>query len=515
MRKLHKVLQLHFGAGASLREIAAATQISYGTASNYIKLAKAAKLSWPLPDSIGERELARLLFPTQDTGKAQRRFFEPDFAQVHVELRSPGMTKLLAWEEYRAVHHDDGYSYSQFCHRYNTWLDRQKRSMRQQHVAGEKCFVDYCGPTVPIVCAETGEYQNAQIFVAVLGASNYTFAHASASQTEADWINSHVKAAEFFGGWTTLTIPDNLKSGVTRAHRYTPVLNASYEQWSDWYDTAIIPARPYRPKDKAKAENAVLVVERWILARLRKHTFFSLGELNDAIARLLIDLNNRPFKKLPGCRRTLFEQLDQPALKPLPAKSYEYLQVRSARVHIDYHIEFDKHYYSVPHQLVKTAVEVRASVSMVSVYAHGKRVACHVRSAFKGGHSTLTEHMPQAHRAMSQWSPERFEQWASDIGPATARLVNHLLQKKRHPEQSYRSVMGLLSLAKKYDRQRLEAACQRAIDIGSLTRTSVASILKNGLDTLPAKPAEQQSDLFAEDQHLSDHDNIRGVTYYH
>ena len=513
MRKLHKILRMHFSSGASIREIATATDVGYGTVANYLKAARQAGLSWPLPEKWGERELGRALFPTQPAGQSQRRFARPDFAQIHVELRSPGMTKLLAWEEYRAIHPEHGYSYSQFCHRYNAWLDRQKRSMRQRHVAGEKCFVDYCGPTVPIVCAETGEYQNAQIFVAVLGASNYTFAHASLSQTEADWINSHVKAAEFFGGWATLTIPDNLKSGVTKVHRYTPVLNASYERWSEWYDTAIIPARPYKPKDKAKAENAVLVVERWILARLRKYTFFSLGELNKAIAELLVDLNNRAFKKLPGSRRSLFEQLDQPALKPLPAEPYEYLFVKSARVHIDYHIEFDKHYYSVPHSLVKTAVEVRASSTLVSIYAHGKRAACHVRSAFQGGHTTLPEHMPQSHRAMSQWSSERFEQWASDIGQATAQVVKHQLQTKRHPEQSYRSVMALLDLAKQYDSVRLEAACQRAIDIGSLTRTSVKSILKNGLDTQLNNTAPIQLD--AEDDHLLEHDNIRGSNYFH
>ena len=363
MRKIHTVLRLHFEGGLSRREIAKSQSISYGTVANYLHRAQSAGLTWPLPTDMGERELAAALFPERGTRSTQKRFAEPDFARVHLELKSVGMTKHLAWEEYRQIHPDDGYSYSQFCHRYLVWLQRQQRSMRQTHIAGEKIFVDYCGPTVPIVNPHTGECINAQIFVAVLGASNYTFACASASQKEADWIDAHIKAAEFFGGWSKLTIPDNLKSGVTKTHRYVPVLNASYEQWSDHYGTAIIPARPYKPKDKAKAENAVLVVERWILARLRHYTFFSLGELNTAIAELLINLNNRPFKKLPGCRRSLFEQIEQHTLQSLPKQRYEYQHVHLARVNIDYHIEYDKHYYSVPHMLVKTQVEVRATWS--------------------------------------------------------------------------------------------------------------------------------------------------------
>jgi len=346
----------------------------------------------------------------------------------------------------------------------------------------------------------------------VLGASNYTFAHASLSQNQADWITSHVKAFEFFGGMTQMIIPDNLKSAVTKADRYVPTLNASYQQWADYCDTAIIPARPYRPKDKSKAEVGVLVVERWIMARLRHTTFFSLGQLNVAISRLLVDLNNRPFKKLPGCRRSLFEQLDQPVLKPLPRTPYEYLDVRMARVNIDYHIEYAKHYYSVPHALVKSEVEVQASSSMVSIFSQGKRVACHARSTSQAGHSTLTEHMPRGHREYAQWSPERFKQWATDIGPATLHVVDRQLKAKRHPEQSYRSVMALLNLAKQYDRVRLECACQRALDINSPTRTSVHSILKQGIDQLPAKAAQEE---LIDDDYLQSHENVRGAQCYH
>lgn len=511
MRKIHAVLRLYHQANLSQREISRSLKIGFGTVTNYLTRAKNAGLSWPLPPDMDERSLELALFPDTTPGRPQSRFVEPDFVRIHIELKSPLMTKQLAWEEYRQVHVDHGYSYSQFCHRYRTWQGRQKRSMRQNHVAGEKVFVDYCGPTVPIVDERTGEYINAQIFVAVLGASNYTYACASVSQKEADWIDAHTKAATFFGGWASLTIPDNLKSAVTKTDRYVPVLNAAYEQWSDHYMTAIIPARPYRPKDKSKAENGVLVVERWILARLRKITFFSLGQLNDAINELLIQLNDRPFKKLPGSRRSLFEQIEKSRLIALPSHSYEYQDVRLARVHVDYHIEYDKHYYSVPHMLVGTQVEVRASNRIVNLYAGGKRVACHTRSHYQAGHTTLDEHMPHSHRHQASWSSERFEKWSSDIGPSTHHIVCLQLKAKRHPQQSFRSVMALLTLTKKYDRVRLERACTRALEIGSPTRTSVQSILKKGLDNLST---EKQQEMFEDDAHLNDHDNVRGADYY-
>jgi transposase len=514
MRKIHAVLRLFHEAGLSQRAIGRSQKIGHGTVANYLTRAANAGLSWPLPPDMDERALELALFPDRVESLAQRKFSEPDFAALHIDLKSVGMTKQLAWEEYRQVHSENGYSYSQFCHRYRTWQGKQRRSMRQTHIAGEKVFVDYCGPTVPIVNAHDGTFINAQIFVAVLGASNYTFACAHASQKEADWIDAHIKAAQFFGGWSTLTIPDNLKSGVSKTDRYVPVLNASYEQWADHYRTAIIPARPYKPKDKSKAENGVLVVERSILARLRKRTFFSLGELNDAIAGLLTELNDRPFKKLPGCRRSLFEQIEKATLIPLPSLSYEYQHVKNARVHIDYHIEYDKHYYSVPHMLVGVQVEVRASTRMINVYNGGKRIACHARSSQNYGHTTLKEHMPEAHRHQADWTPERFEQWASDIGCATHCVVCTMLKAKGHPQQSFRSVSALLSLTKKYDRVRLENACARAMQIGSPTRTSVQSILKKGLDTLSPQEEKTASETNS-DTHLKDHGNIRGAEYYH
>jgi len=418
----------------------------------------------------------------------------------------------LLWQEYREQYPDDGYSYAQFCHRYLQWLGYQKRSMRQTHAAGEKLFVDYCGPTMAVVNPDTGEIRTAQIFVAVLGASNYTFACASWSQKQADWLQAHVQAFEYFGGVPEVVVPDNLKSAVRKTNRYEPDINPSYQQLAAHYGVAVVPARPYKPKDKAKAEVAVQVVERWIMARLRHQTFFTLSSLNQAIRLLLDDLNRRPFKKLPGSRLSQFEQLDKPVLRALPTQAYQYAEVKQARVHIDYHIEYDKHYYSVPHHLVKQRVEVQASEQTVAIYHQGQRVACHARSYRKGAHSTCEEHMPRAHLAIHEWSPGRFLRWAADIGPETCAVVKHILEEKRHKEQSYRRILGLLGNAKKYGRERLNNACGRALLINSPTRTSVESILKQGLDQVAV---DTQSNTIQEELCLDHHENIRGEDYYH
>ena len=512
MRKIKAILRLHFEARLSRRQIARSLGIGYGTVSDYLDRAAQAALDWPLDPSLDDRQLLCRLFPSQPPGR-QRRFAEPDFAQIHLELKRKGVTRLLLWYEYREQHPDDGYSYTQFCERYKQWCSRQQRSMRQTHRAGEKLFVDYCGPTIPIINPDTGEVRQAQIFVAVLGASNYSFACAHFSQRQADWLDAHVKAFEFFGGVTELIVPDQLKSAVRKSHRYEPLLNDAYLQLAEHYSTAILPARPVKPKDKAKVETAVLLVERWIMARLRHQQFFTLAALNHAIRDLLEELNHRPFQKLPGTRRSQFEQLDQPLLRPLPKAPFQYTTIKQARVHIDYHIEFDKHYYSVPHALVRHTVEVQASNTTVAIYHQGQRVATHVRNQLQRyGHTTLPEHMPPPHRFVQQWSPERFLKWAYDIGPATRQVVAAILQEKRHREQSYRRILALLSNAKKVGRPRLEKACERAVSIGSPTRSSVESILKKGLDQLPLDATESSAETDTATEH---HANIRGAHYYH
>ena len=505
MHLVKEVLRLT-AAGLSQRQIAGSLHLSNGVVAKYQAAAQRAGLSWPLPEDLDETALAnRLWSRTNDNSVARRA--PPDFVSIHEQLKQKGVTRQLLWEEYRAAHPDDGYGYTQFCFHYQEWQSHLKLVMRQTHRAGEKLFIDYAGPTVPIVNAVTGEEREAQIFVAVLGASNYTYAEATWTQGLADWIGSHTRAFTFLGGVPALVVPDNLLSAVSKACRYEPLLNTSYYQMLAHYGTAALPARPYKPRDKAKVEVAVQVVERWILARLRKQTFFSLFDLNLAIRELLTALNQRPFKKLPGSRRTQFEALDQPALRPLPTQAYEYAEWRKARVSLDYHVEVDKHYYSVPHSLLRQQLDVRLTEKTIELFQRGQRVAVHVRSRRQGSHSTNAEHMPKAHRAHLEWTPGRLLNWAVEVGPHTRDLVKHLLWNRPHPEMGYRSCLGLLNLAKRFGRERLEAACQRALQLGSPNRRSVVSMLEQGLDQLPLPDT-------APTQPLLIHENIRGPGYY-
>ena len=374
---------------------------------------------------------------------------------LHQELKRKGVTLQLLWHEYRQAN-PDGYQYSQFCHLYHQWAERLDPCLRQEYRAGEKLFVDYAGQTMPIVDSSTGVITEAQIFVATLGASNYTFAEATVSQELPSWIQSHVHAFSFFGGVAEITVPDNLRSAVTRSCRYEPDLNATYRELAEHYGAVIIPARVGKPRDKAKVESAVLQVEQWVLAPLRHRTFFSLIELNDAILEQLDLLNNRPFQKLDATRKILFETLDKPALKPLPAQPYVFADWKKARVNIDYHIEVDHHYYSVPYQLIHEELDVRLTDLSLEVFFKGRRVATHRRSYHKGGYTTLPEHMPKSHQKYLEWAPSRLIHWAGQIGPYTQKLVACILEHRPHPEQGYRSCLGLLRLGKTYSPERLK-----------------------------------------------------------
>jgi transposase len=461
-------------------------------------------LTWPLPEELDDAVIERLLFPPQSIISTTRQ--EPDWLEIHRELKRKGVTLALLWQEYKE-RDSEGYQYSWFCKLYNKWAGTIDLVMRQDHRAGEKMFVDYAGHTVEIVDRLTGAVRESQVFVAVLGASNYTYAEATWSQSLPDWIASHVRAFDFFGGVAEVVVPDNLKSGINKACFYEPDINPTYQDMATHYNTVILPARVCEPRDKAKVEIGVQVVERWILARLRNHTFFSLAELNREIRNLLNVLNNRPFKKLPGTRKSLFDFLDRPALKPLPSNPYQYAEWKKATVHIDYHIELDGHYYSVPHQLVKKKLDVRYSSTVVECYHRGKRIAGHRRSYQKGHHTTVREHMPARHQKYLDWTPKRFLRWAGRIGPHTVGLTERILASRSHPQQAYRTLLGILRLGKSYTDQRLEAACKRALCIGSASYRSVASILKNGLDN---KPLPNASELAVPIQHH----NIRGSQYY-
>ena len=503
MRKIREVLRLHHDAGMGIRAISRSLKASPSTVREYLVRAKLQGLSWPLPESLDDAALLQRLYPTPRTNS--RRLPPPQWSKVHRELRRKGVTLALLWEEYKAVH-PEGMQYSWFCSRYREWAAKVDVVMRFEHRAGEKMFVDYAGHTVAVVNRDTGELREAQIFVAVLGASNYTYAEATWTQALPDWIASHVRALQFMGGSPELLIPDNLRSAVSRANRYEPDTNPTYHDLACHYAVAVLPARVKKPRDKAKAEVGVQVVERWILAALRNRTFFSLVELNAAIAKLLERLNNRPFRKLPGSRRELFEQLDRPALRPLPAERYVFAEWKKARVNIDYHVEVAHHYYSVPHALVGRQLDVRLTATTVEFIYRGQRVASHVRSALRGRHTTADEHMPEKHRKMGQWSPERFIRWAGNIGPDTAILIGNVLRSRRHPQQAFRSCLGILRLASSYGEERLEAAAGRALALGSNSYRSVESILNHRLDERPSEQIELGLAI--------EHTNIRGAGYY-
>ena len=505
MRKIREILRLKYELGRSNREIARSCDIGSSTVSDYLKRARMTGLTWPLPDDQSDSFLERALFPPPTPPGSSCLI--PDFAEIHAELQKRrGVTLDLLWQEYKEQH-PDGYQYSWFCHNYRHWSGRLDVTMRHDHRAGEKLFVDYAGQTIGIVDRLSGEIRKAQIFVAVLGASNYTYAEATLSQQIEDWIGSHVRAFSFFGGVPEVIVPDNLKSGVTKTCRYEPDLNPTYHDLACHYQTVVVPARVRKPRDKAKAEAGVLLVERWILARLRKHTFFSLTDLNREIQRLLQALNNKAFKKLPGSRKSRFEELDRPALKALPVSAYELAYWKKATVHLDYHIEVEGHYYSVPYALVKKQLDIRYSKNTVECFHGNKRVASHVRNEQRGGHTTVKEHMPVKHQKYMEWTPERFKRWATKIGPETLCLTETLLVQRSHPQQAYRSLLGILSLGKSYGEARLEAACRRALYINSLSYRSVASILKSGLDHKPLPEA-------IGDKKPVEHANIRGPVYY-
>ena len=506
MRKIREVLRLRLSAGLSFRQIKSSTKLSIGAIQKLTKQAEVLALSWPLPADLDDAQLAKLFYPSADTSVSPRREV-PDWTIVHQELKRKGMTKQLLWQEYTERFPNRCYSYSQFCDRYRHWCGQQRRSMRQLHKAGEKTFIDYAGTTVPIVNAQTGEIHNAQVFVAVLGASNYTFAEATASQSLPDWLQSHVRMLSFFGGCSELLIPDNLRSGVSKACRYDPDLNPAYHQLASHYGVAVMPARPYKPKDKSKAENAVLVVERWILMRLRHQTFFSLNELNRCIAVLLIELNNKPFKQLPGCRREAFETLDKPALKPLPSQPYRYVEIKTVRVNIDYHVQFEQHHYSVPHQYVGEKLELHAADTLMQIYFRQTLVATHPRK-YHAGMTTVPAHMPKRHSQHQQWTPGRLKQWASSIGNHTQQWVEWQLQSKEHPEQAYRLCLGLLSLSRSYPSSRLDAACKLANREKLYRLKHIKSILKANRDQLPDQ-LELKTTLPQE------HENIRGPNSFH
>lgn len=507
MRQVREILRLAFSNTVPGREIARRLRIAPSTVRETLKRFASAGLSWPLAEEITDEELEDKLYGKVGSKQGHRRLAEPDWGRIHCELKRKHVTLSVLWDEY-IEQHPDGYRYSRYCELYRGWERRLSVTMRQNHVGGDKLFVDYAGDGVPVVNRLTGEIVDAQIFVAVLGASNYFYAEATWTQGLADWITAHVHAFEHIGGVTNLLVPDNTKVAIIKACLYEPQINRTYADMASHYGTAILPARPRRPKDKAKVEQGVLVVERWLLGRLRNRTFHSLEELNVAIREFLKHLNeDRPIRRLGVTRRQLFEQLDRSTLKPLPIEPYIFAEWRICRVGPDYHIEAHEHYYSVPYQFARTEVDVRITARTVEVFAKGKRIAAHPRKSSNRKYTTLPEHMASSHRRFADWTIDRIRRDAALIGQATSALCELILEHKPHPEQGFRACLGILRLAKSFGDKRLEAAAARAIEIGAYTYRSVKSILDNNLD----RQSKHQPD--ADDKPVS-HPNIRGSRYY-
>lgn len=504
MRKIREAVRLH-ASGLSTRKIAASLGVGQSTASEYVKRVEAAGFTWPLPADMSDAALEAALF--QPTGGPTRLVeAQPDWPAIHQELRRKGVTLSLVWEEYRAVH-PGGYGYSRFCELYRRWTGRLTPVMRQHHVAGERLFVDYAGVTLEVVDPASGEVRPAQLFVAALGASNLTYAEATWTQGLPDWIGAHARAFAWMGGVPVQIVSDNLKSGVTKACFYEPAVNRTYADMAEHYGAAVVPARPYKPRDKAKVEVAVQIAERWIGARLRNRRFFSLSELNEAIRELVDRLNDRVTRHLGASRRDLFEQVERAALRPLPDAPYVYSEWKQCTVGLDYHVEVDHHYYSAPHSLLREKTWVRLTARTVEIFHNGKRVAAHARTSSNRGHTTIADHMPASHRRHAEWSPERLKAWAAKIGPNTTILVEVILRDRSHPEQGFRSCLGIMRLSKSHDAAALEAACEQALLIGARSYTSVKSILRNNLHRHRPEPAA--------DGPAIQHGNIRGPGYFH
>ncbi len=507
MRKIREVLRLKFDCQLSGHQIAESCQLSRSTVAEYLERFEKAGLVWPLLDTLSDEAFEQKLFPPAPETKSHKPL--PDFDYIYRELKSHkkfNLTLDQLWREYKEQH-PQGYQYTQFSVLYRRWQKKLDYSMRQDHQGGEKLFVDY-GEGLSLVDPQTSAAIPTQLFVAVWGASTYTFAEATLTQQLPDWIGSHTRAFDYFGCVPKIVVPDCLKSAVSRACRYEPELNPTYADMASHYGICVIPARPARPRDKAKVENGVLIAKRWILAVLRHRTFYALPDLNGAIGELLERLNNRALRKLKQSRRELFSLFDQPNALPLPQKAYEYAEWKIASVNIDYHIEVDKHYYSVPFELKGERLHVRLAAHTVEAFRKGQRVAAHVRSFVPHRHTTVKEHMPPAHQNYLEWSPSRFIRWAESIGPQTARLLQTIIENRAHPEQAYRSCLGILRLEKHYPKERLENAAGRALRFSNLSLKALRNILENGLDRMEEKKDGANAVLPA-------HDNIRGGQYYH
>lgn len=505
MRNVREILRQKLQLKRTHRAVAKALGIGNGTVGSLMVRQKALGLTWEQVEGLCDDELEQRLYGPRLPSTAARPM--PDMLWLYRELKKPAVTLEVLHIEY-LEQHPDGYRYSRFCDHYKEWVAKQRLSMRQEHRAGEKLFIDYSGRKPTVVDPVTGEVREAELYVAVLGASSYVFAEATWTQRLADFVGSTTRALEFLGGVPGALVIDNLKAGVTKADRYEGEVNRTYEEMARHYGTVVLPTRPWKPKDKAKVEVSVQVVQRWILARLRNRTFHSLGELNLAIDELLQSVNERVTRHLKRSREQLFLELDKPCLKPLPATRYEVAYWKTVHPNIDYHVDVFDHLYSVPYALRTEALDARVTATTVELFLRSSRVASHVRG-HRPGHTTVGEHMPSSHRAHAEWTPSRFLHWAGEVGPMTQTLVQAILEERPHPEMGYRSCLGILRLSRKYGAERLEKACARAVRVRARSYRHVATMLEKGLESapLPSDDAAASLPLF--------HENIRGRDYYH
>jgi len=496
---IKEVLRLHHCSKLNNTQISKALGCSRGAVAEYLHRANAAGLLWPLPLELDDAQLERRLFPP--IARSQTRPL-PDFNYIHTELKKKGVILLQLWSEYKEEH-PDGYGFSQFCEHYSRFEKKLNLVMRQEHKAGDKAFSDFAGKTLPITNPITGEIQQAHLFVCTLGASGFTFIELFSDETTESWCNGHAAAFSYFDGSPRICVPDNPKPVITKACPYEPDVNPSFAQMAAHYNVAVLPARVRKPKDKAKVEAAVGLATRWVLAVLRNRTFFSLAEARAAVRELLNKLNDRPFKKISGSRRSLYETIDRPALKPLPIVPYEYAHHKKASVGMDYHVEYEKHFYSVPYQLRDEVVELRVTSSTIEIFFKGKRITSHPRSSAENKSTTIKEHRPANHRAYGDCAHDKITAWAQKIGPSAVELVSEIMRHQKLAESAYRTCIGILRLSKKFEDERLEAACARALAINARTFSSVRSILNSNLDQHPLPEKPNQLSIV--------HANIRGA----
>lgn len=504
MRKIKEVLRLYYEAKVSQNSIAKVVSIGRYSVQQYLLRFRASGLSWPLTEDISEEELERRLFPGKKTFSGKKP--ELDYEYLLREIRRPDATLGVLWEEYKQQN-PAGYHYSYFCDLFNQYRNRVNSSMRQEHKAGEKTFVDFGDSPLKIITADTGEELATKIFVSVWGASTYMYAESSFGEGLPDWIRLNVNAVEYFGCCSKAIVPDNLKAAVNKACKYEPELNPTYAEFAEHYGTVIYPARPYKPKDKSRAETGVKLAKRWILFRLRHRVFYSLAELNEAIWELLEQFNQKPMKKFKKSRKELFEQLDQPHALSLPPTRYEFAQWKKALVQFNYHVSYSGHEYSVPYTLIHKTVEIRASANTIEIHYRGKRIYSHLRSAINHGYTTVVSHMPPSHQQYLEWTPQRIKHWAQRYGPAVSALVEKIMESRKFPEQAYKSCLGIIRLENKFTAQRLNLACQRALEYQAFSYRSIVNILQRGLDKQPLSTTNQN-------QPQINHENIRGARYY-